>query len=309
MKALPTKHSTVLGLPIGRRRTDWGRVVRLGALGLGAVSTAAGGVGAKRAGGRVKEKVSEQVQSGRETLKKVGNVADRASSLVGSSGESGESGEGDGGGGGGTDTNVKKLRLIIKESIDVGVPLETAYNQWTQFTEFPAVMKGPQNVEQEADDEVRWVAKIGPARRRWTAKIVEQIPDERIVWESTDGTENRGAVTFHELDRNLTRVQVEMEYFPHGLVEKVGNLFLAARRRTRKDLRLFKHFIELEGSETGAWRGEILPDEEEAEEDTTSEPTEQGNGRGERKARGRAGRRRETAETESDEMADEPERA
>jgi uncharacterized membrane protein len=298
MRALPTKHSSVLGLPIGRRRTDWARLGKVGAVGLGALSTAVGGVGAKRAGGRVKEKVSEQVQSGRETMKKVGSVADRASSLIGSSGgdDSGGDGRGDQG-----DQKVKKLRLIIKEAIDVGVPLETAYNQWTQFAEFPAIMKGPQNVEQEADDEVRWVAKIGPSRRRWTAKIVEQVPDERIVWESTDGTENRGAVTFHELDQNLTRVQVEMEYFPHGIVEKVGNLFLVARRRARKDLRLYKHFLELEGSETGAWRGEILEEEGEEEADDASKKTRaRGNGGGERKGRAGAGRRRSTGKGAED---------
>jgi uncharacterized membrane protein len=309
MTALPTKQSSVLGLPIGRRRTDWARVGRLGALGLGALSTAVGGIGAKRAGGQIKEKVSDQVQAGRQAMKKVGRVTDQASSLVGSSGD-------EGGGGDQGDQKVKKLRLIIKEAIEVGVPLETAYNQWTQFTEFPAIMKGPQNVEQESDDELRWVAKIGPSRRRWTANIVEQIPDERIVWESTDGTENRGVVTFHELDRNLTRVQVEMEYFPHGIVEKVGNLFLAARRRTRKDLRLYKHFLELAGAETGAWRGEILEGEDEAEdegdegdegEDTTTDAREEGDGR-EEPARGRARRRRQTSEDdveETDETVDE----
>lgn len=261
MRALPTKHSSVLGLPIGRRRTDWARVGRLGALGLGALSTAVGGVGAKRAGGRLKGKGSGQVQPGGES--------------------SAEENGGDRG-----DRKVRKLRLIIKEAIEVGVPLETAYNQWTQFAEFPSIMKGPQTVEQETDDELRWVAKIGPSRRRWTAKIVEQVPDERIVWESTDGTENRGVVTFHELDQSLTRIQVEMEYFPHGIVEKVGNLFLAARRRTRKDLRLYKHFLELGGSATGAWRGEIFQGEGEEEgEDTTTEAPGQGNGGGERRAR------------------------
>jgi uncharacterized membrane protein len=261
MRALPTKQSSVLGLPIGRRRTDWVLVGKLGAMGLGAVSTAVGGVAAKRAGGRLKEQVAEQAQKGKETMEKVGKAADQASSLAESvsgpvskvssivgklTGSSGDEGG---------DKRVKKLRLIIKEGIDVGVPIETAYNQWTQFTEFPSIMKAPQTVDQEEDDVMRWVAKIGPSRRRWTATILERKPDERIVWESTDGTENRGVVTFHQLDRNLTRVQVEMEYFPHGFVEKVGNIFLAARRRTRKDLRLFKHYLELAGSETGTPEG------------------------------------------------------
>lgn len=281
MRALPTKKASVVGLPIGRRRTDWARVGKLGAMGLGALSTAAGAVGARRAGGRLNGRTVDDAQNGNETTDKLSKGAKRAvsgpvskvSSVVGKfTGSSGGDGEGDtdekdkkdkkGGGG---DTHLKKLRLIIKEAIDVGVPLETAYNQWTQFTELPSIMKGPQNVDQEEDDVTRWVAKIGPSRRRWTATILEQIPDERIVWESTDGTEHRGAVTFHQLDRNLTRVQVEMEYFPHGFVEKVGNIFLAARRRTRKDLRLFKHFLELAGSETGAWRGEIAADDEDSE--------------------------------------------
>jgi uncharacterized membrane protein len=282
MKALPTKRSTVMGLPVGRRRTDWARVGKIGALGVGAVSTAAGGVGAKRAGGRLKDTVSSQVEQGQETIQKVGQAADRASSIgksvggpiskvssaVGSltgSSSSGDEGGGDGDGDDGGRENLKKLRLIIKEGIDVGVPLKTAYNQWTQFADMPEYMKGVQSVDQEEDDENRWTVKIGPSRRNWTAKILEQVPDERIVWQSTEGTENRGTVTFHRLDRNLTRVHVEMEYFPNGFVEKVGNVFLMARKRVRKDLRLFRHFLELNGEETGEWRGEIAGGDSESE--------------------------------------------
>jgi uncharacterized membrane protein len=263
-----TKRSTVAGLPIGPRHTDWAQVGKLGALGLGAASTAAGGVAAKRAGGKLKASLSK----GKQTIARVANAAEQASSLARAVGGPVSSvagflgtvtGSSDGQRDGeGNDTNLKKLRLIIKESIDVGVPLESAYNQWTQFTELPKIMKGPKDVEQEEDDETRWTAKIGPSRRRWTAEIVEQVPDKRIVWASTDGTENRGVVTFHRLDDDLTRIQVEMEYFPQGFVEKVGNIFLAARRRVRKDLRLYKHYLELAGSETGAWRGEISGDEQ-----------------------------------------------
>ncbi|HEY8526910.1 MAG TPA: SRPBCC family protein [Acidimicrobiales bacterium] len=276
---LPTRRPRVLGIPVGRRRTDWASLGRVGALGVGALTSVAGGVGAKRAGGRLKDKVVEQTEKGKRTMQKVGDVADQASSLTKSIGgpvgkvtsalgsmTGGGNGAEPGGDDGGQDAeeNLKKLRLIIKEGIDVGVPLTTAYNQWTQFADMPRIMKGPQSVDHEADDETRWVAKIGPSRRRWTAKILEQVPDERIVWESTDGTENRGAVTFHRLDGTLTRVHVEMEYFPNGFVEKVGNVFLAARRRVRKDLRLYKHFLELNGEETGEWRGEIPADDESA---------------------------------------------
>ncbi|HLT69646.1 MAG TPA: SRPBCC family protein [Acidimicrobiales bacterium] len=252
-----TKQRTLLGMPVGRRRPDWPKVARYAAMGLGAVSTAAGGL---RAGRQVKDTAKATTDAARSTLDKVGDAAGKASDI----GSAITPGGGDGGGD--REENLKKLRLIIKESIDVGVPLKTAYNQWTQFADMPTYMKGPQSIDHEADDEARWVVKIGPSRRRWTAKILEQDPDERIVWESTDGTENRGVVTFHRLDGNLTRVQVEMEYFPNGFVEKVGNIFLVARRRVRKDLRLYKHFLELAGSETGAWRGEITGEGEDGAE-------------------------------------------
>jgi uncharacterized membrane protein len=302
MRALPTKRSSVLGVPVGRRRTDWARVGKLGAVGVGALSTAAGGVGAKRAGGRLKSKVTDQVDQGREAVQKVGDAAERASSLGKSIGApiskvtsavgslTGSSGKDEGGGDEGDQggrENLKKLRLIIKEGIDVGVPLKTAYNQWTQFADLPQFMKGPQSVDQEEDDETRWVVKIGPSSRGWTAKILEQNPDERIVWESTEGTKNRGAVTFHRLDRNLTRVHVEMEYYPDGIVELVGNIFLMARKQVRKDLRLYRHFLELNGEENGEWRGEISAEGEGSEgEDTEArEAEEQEEGQAEDNAR------------------------
>jgi uncharacterized membrane protein len=282
MKAPFTKQSRVLGLPIGPRHTDWVRVGKLAAMGVGAISTAAGGVGAKRAGSRIRGKESGGGENAQESMQDAGRgdtaEADEGPETTPDTAEADQGpetkesdGEGERGGG---EEHLKKLRQIIKESVDVGVPLKTAYNQWTQFTELPSIMKGPQQVDQEADDETRWIAKIGPSRRRWTGKILEQNPDERIVWESTDGTENRGAVTFHRLDRNLTRIQVEMEYSPNGFVEKVGNVFLAARRRTRKDLRLFKHYLELAGSETGAWRGEISTDNEAEPEPEEQQPEE-----------------------------------
>lgn len=259
MSPFLTKQPTVLGLPIGRRRTDWVRVGKLAAMGVGALSSAAGGLSVKRVGTKLRDKVSQGAEMGKQTVQKVGQASEQVSDLGKSLTGGKEGGDKQGGG-----KNLKKLRLVINESVDVGVPLRTAYNQWTQFTEMPAIMGGPQNIEQESDDETKWTVKIGPSRRRWTARIVEQNPDERIAWESTDGAENRGVVSFHRLDRNLTRVHLEMEYFPNGAVEKVGNLFYAARRRARKDLRLFEHFLELAGAETGAWRGEIsLGDEEE----------------------------------------------
>lgn len=237
------KRSKLLGLPLGRKRTDWKKVAMLGA---GAASTLAGGLEAKRKASQGTAKAKAVVDKATEAVTSVGSDDD----------------DDDGGG----DRNVQELRRIIRESIEVGVPKTVAYNQWTQFAELPSIVKGVEDVEQEDDDLVEWTAKIGPSRRTWTAKITEQVPDEKIAWESQEGPENRGVVSFHELDANLTLVVVEMEYFPSGVVEKVGNLFLVARRRVRNDLRLFKHFIELAGEETGAWRGEITEDAEDAEE-------------------------------------------
>lgn len=271
-----TKRPTVLGVPVGPPRMDWERVGKFGAMGLGAVSTA-GGLGARLVGSKLKGRTSESEQG----EQKDSEAADEGGETTGPSAQLGQavrkplsavtsavgtltgSRESESGGDGGAEEpGTKKLRLIIREYVDVGVPLKVAYNQWTQFTDFPSIMRAPQKIDQVEDAQLRWTVKIGPSRRRWTAEIVEQTPDERIAWDSTDGTENRGVVTFHRLDRNLTRVQVEMEYFPHGLIEKVGNVFLAARRRVRKDLRLFKHYLEVTGQETGAWRGEIAKDGE-----------------------------------------------
>jgi uncharacterized membrane protein len=183
-------------------------------------------------------------------------------------------GGGDGGGDG--DEVLKKQRLIIQEQIDIAVPRQQVYNQWTQFEDFPTFTRATEQVEQEEDEATNWQAKIFFSRRNWKAEIKEQIPDQRIVWETSGDVNHRGVVTFHELDENLTRVQVEMEYHPSGFVEKFGNLFLTVRHRVRKDLRLFKHFLELAGSETGAWRGEIDPDVEEEADEPEQRPASSG---------------------------------
>ncbi len=268
-----TKRSRVLGLPVGRRRTDWRKVAMLG---VGAASSIAGGIGAKRKGSQGLAKGKEMlgnVTSVSEQAGSIGKAMSGASSPIGKVTAAVKSTASDGADGGGKNggRNVKKLRMIIRETIEVAVPKTVAYNQWTQFAELPSIVKGVEAVDQEDDDVVEWTAKIGPSRRTWKAEITEQVPDEKIAWESKSGPENRGVITFHELDNNLTLVAVEMEYFPTGVVEKVGNVFLAARRRVRKDLRLFKHYIELAGEETGAWRGEISKDDD-GDESREEEP-------------------------------------
>src|SRR3954447_13200691 len=145
----------------------------------------------------------------------------------------------------------------IEESIEVQVPLHTAYNQWTQFEEFPRFMEGVERIDQLDDTRLHWVAEIGGKKQEWDAVITEQRPDERVAWTSTTGATNAGVVTFHRISDDTTRVMVQMEYEPEGFVESVGDALGVAKRRTKGDLERFKEFIESRGSETGAWRGEV----------------------------------------------------
>lgn len=151
----------------------------------------------------------------------------------------------------------------VVESIDVNVPVRTAYNQWTQFEEFPRFMEGVKEVRQLSDTKLYWRAEIGGKEKEWEAEITEQIPDERIAWRSRAGAENAGVVTFHRLGPNTTRVTLQMEYDPEGPMETVGDLVGVVRSRIRGDLERFKEFIEKRGEETGAWRGEVRHPESE----------------------------------------------
>ncbi len=149
-----------------------------------------------------------------------------------------------------------KSSHIIEEHIDVGVPRQTAYDQWTQYRELPKYSKH-ESAQAKREDRVSFTSKIGPSTRRWDADIVEQEPPKRIAWRSVGGAQNMGVVTFHEIDGRLTRVMVQMEYHPKGAFETVGNFFRMQRRRVRKDLKLFKHFIELRGEPTGKGAGPV----------------------------------------------------
>jgi uncharacterized membrane protein len=145
----------------------------------------------------------------------------------------------------------------VVESIDVKVPVSTAYNQWTQFEEFPRFMEGVKSVTQTDDTHVHWVAEVGGAEREWDAEITEQRPDERVAWRATSGAQNAGVVTFHRMDDETTRVTLQLDADPEGLVENVGTALGFLDRRVKGDLERFKEFIESRGSETGAWRGEV----------------------------------------------------
>jgi len=145
----------------------------------------------------------------------------------------------------------------IQKPIDVDVPVRTAYNQWTQFEEFPQFMEGVEEVRQLDDRRLHWRAKVAGKTEEWDAVITEQIPDERVAWRNTTGAENAGVVTFHHLSANSTRVMLQLEYEPQGLVENVGSALGLVERRVEGDLKRFKEFVESKGAATGAWRGEI----------------------------------------------------
>jgi uncharacterized membrane protein len=148
----------------------------------------------------------------------------------------------------------------IEQSIDVRVPVRTAYNQWTQFEEFPEFMEGVEEVKQITDDRLRWRVEVAGTDREWEAQIDEQRPDERIAWHSLDGPVHAGVVTFHRLDDTMTRVMLQLEWEPGDLAEKVGDWTGMVTKRVKGDLERFKGFIEARGAETGAWRGEIDQD-------------------------------------------------
>jgi uncharacterized membrane protein len=145
----------------------------------------------------------------------------------------------------------------VEQSIDVNVPVRTAYNQWTQFEEFPRFMEGVERVTQVDDTHLHWVADVYGKRKEWDAEITEQEPDQRIAWTSTSGPPNAGVVSFHRIDDNTTRVILSMEVEPEGPIETIGTAAGFLERRVKGDLERFKEFIESRGRETGAWRGEV----------------------------------------------------
>lgn len=146
----------------------------------------------------------------------------------------------------------------IQQSIDVDVPVRTAYNQWTQFESFPEFMSGVESITQLDDKRLHWVTSIAGVEREFDAEITEQHPDERIAWASTGGdTKQGGVVTFHRLDDAKTRVMVQIDWQPSDLVEKVGSAINVDDHRVKGDLDRFKDFIEARGHETGEWRGDV----------------------------------------------------
>jgi uncharacterized membrane protein len=228
-------------------------------------------------------------QSAKDKVKSVasggssgGGLADTAKNLV------------SGGGGDEKAANVK-LRDIIQEFIDVAVSRDFAYNEWKDYESLNEVFKGVQWVQTEDDGELKWQAKIGPSKREWGTEIKDDVEDRKIGWESTGGEDIVGVVTFHELDENLTRIMVQIEYHPKGIISSTGNFFRMQRRRVRRDLRLFKHHVELKAEEDGQKKTRDDKDQQKQEAPEASKTEQnaeadqaragggngQGNGRGE----------------------------
>ncbi|KQX73669.1 SRPBCC family protein [Streptomyces sp. Root1310] len=163
-----------------------------------------------------------------------------------------------GGKGGKGKKSAGKKPTVIMETIDVGVPLRTAYDQWTQYQDFSTFAKGVKSANRADDTTSDWQAKVFWSNRSWKAKTTEQVPDDRIAWtsEGAKGT-TKGVVSFHELAENLTRILLVIEYYPTGLFEKTGNIWRAQGRRARLDLKNFARFITIKGEAQDSWRGEI----------------------------------------------------
>ncbi|MFB6436410.1 SRPBCC family protein [Streptomyces sp. NPDC056411] len=188
------------------------------------------------------------------------------------------------GGGKGRASGSSKVTNII-EVLDVGVPLRTAYDHWTQYDKFSSFTKGVRSVSISDETNSDWKVKVGPSTRGWKGTVLEQIPDDRIVWtsEGAKGT-TRGAVSFHELAPNLTRIVLVVEYYPSGFFEKTGNIWRAQGRRLRLDFKHFQRYVTLTDKEPEGWRGEVRDGEvvrthEEAVEDEEREREEEGDER------------------------------
>jgi carbon monoxide dehydrogenase subunit G len=145
----------------------------------------------------------------------------------------------------------------VEKSILVNVPVSAAYNQWTQFEDFPQFMGGIKSVTQLSDDRLEWVAEIAGVRRQWEARIIEQVPDRKVAWAATSGATNAGAVTFEDVGGGQTSVHLSLEYEPEGLLEKVGDKLNVVENQAEGDLDRFKAFIESERYASGAWRGSV----------------------------------------------------
>lgn len=242
-----------------------GKGLAAGAAGVGLMALA------PLAGKGVSKLVSNAADNGASKLKEAGEGAleDAGGKLkegvkdsVPGAGLLSKLGGGDGGGGGGGKSGGqpgvgKGRRMPVQQDIDIGVPISTVYNQWTQFEEWPKFMHRVQQVSQEDETHVSFKTKIWGKTKEFKAEIVEQRPDERIQWKVAEGVTHAGVVTFHELGPRLTRVEVNLDVQPGSLIEKAARGMRFVKRAVRADLARFKAYVLMEEEESGEWRGEI----------------------------------------------------
>jgi len=210
-------------------------------------------------GGKVKETISSKV----DEAGGAGGIAKEAASGLLPFGGGGS--DSDSGGKGGTPGVGKGRRMPVQQSVDVAVPLETAYNQWTQYEDWPNFMQRVTRVTQEDEVTVRFAAKIWGKTKEFEANIETQRPDDRVKWSVSQGISHAGVVSFHELAPNLTRIELTLDVEPGGLLEKAARGMRHIKRAVRADMHRFKAFIEIQEHETGAWRG-VIEDGEVVEE-------------------------------------------
>src|SRR6478752_2287145 len=220
-----------------------------------------GGLGVSKVAGKAASKAGDSVGS-----KLKDTVSDKVDEAGGAGGLVKEAaggllpggGGGDSGGGNGGLAGVGKgRRMPVQQSVDVAVPLETAYNQWAQFEDWPEFMHRVTNVTQDDDCTIKFATKIWGKTKEFEAQIETQRPDERIKWKVAQGITHAGVVTFHELAPNLTRIEVNLDISPGSLIEKAARGMRHIKRAVRADLHRFKAYIEMQELETGAWRGVI----------------------------------------------------
>lgn len=200
-----------------------------------------------KAGSRMLHGESPAEVAGDEAAKAAEGVKDKVKSAVPGAG---------GGDRGDASADTKATNIV--EVLDVGVPLRTAYDHWTEYENFSGFTKGVQRAERGEEASSEWTVKVGPSTRTWKATVQEQIPDDRIVWtsEGSQGT-TQGAVSFHEITPTLTRIILVLVYYPSGIVEKTGNIWRAQGRRARLDFKHFQRYVTFAEEEAEGWRGEI----------------------------------------------------
>jgi hypothetical protein len=232
------------------------------------------------AGKRVLSSATDKIGSATERLTDYTGNGGGPGLLSALTGKGGGDGGGGGGGQGGSGKNKSLKQTVIIESLDIGVPVRLAYDLWTQFTDFPKFMKKVESVEQQEDEKLSWKAQVFWSHRNWESTITEQVPDRRIVWRSK-GAKGYvdGAVTFHEIAPELTRIQLVLEYHPQGFFERTANLWRAQGRRARLEFKHFQRYAMTEAilnpDDITGWRGEIHDGEVTKDDETARSEEEQ----------------------------------